>query len=73
MRRNGHKYIWKERKNGEWRYYYDDDLKRDKGFSIKTPSRTTMSFSGNFGSGPSKSSKSYYVDMENNNLFGKKS
>lgn len=34
-----HKYAWKEFKNGSWRYYYDDDGKRDKGFAIKKISK----------------------------------
>lgn len=66
-----HKYAWKEFKNGSWRYYYDDDNKPDKGFSIKKISKVksqndTYSRSPN-GRLKVKTSKRYYVGGNSRN------
>lgn len=36
-----HKYVWRKKVNGKWRYYYDTDGKPDKGFSLQTISSKT--------------------------------
>lgn len=42
--KDGYLYIRKEYKNGRWRYYYDNDKKPDKGFSIKKFNRQQTNY-----------------------------
>lgn len=37
-----HKYVRREWKNGEWRYYYDNDDQADKGLSVKVMPKTKI-------------------------------
>ena len=66
-----HKYAWKEFKNGSWRYYYDDDGKRDKGFSIKRiskkKSQNNVYQRTSDGKLHAKTSKRYYVGGDRHN------
>lgn len=56
-----YKYAYKKKINGKWRYYYDDDNKRDKGFSIKNFRRSSLELSGGLSMPGSNKSRKYHT------------
>lgn len=72
-----YKYVKKLWRNGRWRYYYDDDSKRDKGFSYKKIHKgqveTNVALTTSTGKGYRYDIKDYYVSVgKDSPLFDQK-
>lgn len=74
MSARSHKYVWKKRVNGEWRYYYDNNDKPDKGLSIKNVQRSKLTSETTFDNGKGKkkqiNSTTYFVNTKGSGVGG---